>query len=54
MKNKETIIKLETLLKNQKIKKIVQHNEKEVILFFESGRRFFVDSKSELEFSVTE
>jgi hypothetical protein len=50
--NKKTIEKLLALLKNQKVKKIIQHNEKEILIIFESKRRFFINSKTKLEFSV--
>ena len=54
MKNESLMVSgLEKLLKNQKIEKVVQYNKKELVIIFKSGRKLFVDSKDNLEFSVT-
>jgi hypothetical protein len=44
---------LNDLLKNQSVKKIVW-NEKEVIIEFNGGFTFYIDSKSKIELSVVE
>lgn len=61
MKNKEQgtlneeAQKLEGFLKGKKVLKIIRHREKEVLIEFEDGTRFYVDWQNEgLEFSITE
>lgn len=41
------------LLKGKAVKLCARHRPDELVVFFNDGTRLFVDSKSELDFSIT-
>ncbi len=51
--NQEKIERLNDLLKNKVVTNIVW-KDKEVIIEFDNGLRFYIDSKSQIELSITE
>lgn len=60
MKNMEQAIlkdeaeRFESFLKGKKVLKILRHREKEILIEFEDGTRFFIDWQEKgLEFSIT-
>ncbi len=45
--------RINTLLKGQMVREVAIHSSRELVIFFESGARLFVNAGTELEFSVT-
>ncbi len=41
------------LIGGKKVEKVYRPRSKEIVIFFADGTRFFIDSKAELEFSIT-
>lgn len=41
------------MLRGKMVKRVVRHREGEVLIEFEDGSRFFADSKTSLELSIT-
>ncbi|MCW2394585.1 MULTISPECIES: hypothetical protein [unclassified Sphingobium] len=41
------------MLRGKIVKRVIRHRESEVLIEFEDGSRFFADSKTSLELSIT-